>query len=91
MKDLIDVIIVQGRRWRSFLSCFIRVFSHSCFSLYPRPVVCIDAKCLTKFQSQLGMVKPIREVDFLFIILSIMCLMVSGSYNNFLAMAGILS
>ena len=90
MQDLIDVIIVQGRRWWSFLSCLVRVFSHSCSVLYPKLVDCIDAKCLTEFQSRLGMVMPSPEVSFWFISLVIMCLLDSESYNKFWAVARIL-
>ena len=64
MQDLIDVITIQGRMLESFLSCFIRFFNHSWFVLYPRPVDCIDAKCLIECQSRLGMVRPSPEVDF---------------------------
>lgn len=70
--------------------CFISCFSCLYYVLYPRPVGCIDAKCLTKFQSQLGMLRPTPKGDFLLINIVIMFFMNSGSYNKFWAKARIL-
>jgi len=71
MQDLIDDVVVQWRRRWSFWLCFISCFSHLCFVLYPRLVGCIDAKCLTKFQSWLGMLRLSLEGDFWLIIIVI--------------------
>ena len=72
------------------MSYFISVFSHSCSVLYLRLVDCIGAKCLTKFQSRLGMVRLNPKVDFWFIIFVDMYLMDSLSYNNFWEVDGIM-
>ena len=74
----------------SFLSCLIGVFNHSWSLLYPRPVDCIDAKCLTECQSQLAMVSISIGVSFWFISLVMMCLMDFRSYNKLWAVAGVL-
>ena len=58
--------------------------------LYPRPIGCIDDKCLTKCQSRLGMLRPSPKVDFLFIIIVIMSLMDSEGCTKFWAEVGIL-
>lgn len=53
-------------------------------------VYCIDAKFLTECQSQLWMVKPSLEVDFMFISLVIMYFMDSKFYNKFWVVVGIM-
>jgi len=70
--------------------CFISCFSCLYYVLYPKPVGCIEAKCLTKFQSRLGMLRPSPKGDFLLISIVIMFLMNSRSYNKFLVEARIL-
>lgn len=90
MQDLITVKIVKGRGWWSILSNLIWVISHLCFVLYSFPIDCIDAKCLTQCQSQLGMVKPSPGVNFWFIILVIMSFMDYESYWGFWSMTWIL-
>ena len=73
------LIVMFHKSFQSFMLC-----------LYLIPVDYIDAKCLTQFQSRLGMVRPSHEVDFWFISLVIMYLMDSESYNKFWVEAEIL-
>jgi len=64
MQDLIDDVVVQWRRRWPLWLCFISCFSHLCFVLYPIPIGCIDAKCLTQCQSQLRILRPSPKGDF---------------------------
>jgi len=67
MQDPINVKIVKGRGWWSFLSSLIWISNHLCSVLYSFPIDCIGAKCLTKCQSRLGIVRPSLGVSFWFL------------------------